>query len=232
MHRLALLAILGSCPFALSGCDFIYVFCLKPLLGEDFCKDTPPYDEHRRSVDARGSAAGTRFTGTAKGQLTGKLTIKHLPVKSKIRNARFFGTFSATPKRNAAALGPLSSAQWHARLGGTRSRRSGKINVKGLVLATFDDPSAGRACLKVTHRGVRKQNRARLRKRSKSTVKVLGGEGGARTLYGTARVRVKLKKSGVLRMTGTVTQRRGSERGFTPACTKVEQKFGLQPVGT
>jgi hypothetical protein len=230
MHRLALLAILLFCPFAMSGCDAIYIFCLKPLLGEDFCKDTPVYDEHPPASGVRTSAGGTPFTGTARGQLTGKLTIKHFPVKSKIKNARFFGDFTATPKRNSAALGPLSSAQWHGKFGGTRNRKTGRINVKGLVLATFDDAAAGRACLKVTHRATRKQKRARFKKRSKSTVKVVGGEGGARTLHGTANVRLKLKSTGVLKMNGTVKQRRGAARGFTPACTKLEKKFGLQPV--
>ena len=226
MHRLALAAILLFCPFALGGCEFIYVFC---VLGKELCADPPVDADHARTSGARDSAAGTPFRGTARGQLTGKLTLKHGPVKSTIKNARFFGTFKATPQRNKAALGPLSSAQWHAKLGGVRNRRTGKIKVKGLVLATFDDAAAGRACLRLTHRGVRKQNRGRLKKASRSTIQVLGGEGGARTLRGTAAVRVKLK-GGVLRMGGTVKQRRGAARGFTPACTKLEKKFGLQPV--
>ena len=225
MHRFALAAVLLYCPFALSGCEFALVFCI-PIRA--LCDD-PPVTGHPNPANARDSAAGTPFTGTARGQLTGKLTLKHGPVKSTIKNARFFGSFKATPKRNTAALGPLSSAQWHARLGGVRSRRTGKIKLKGLVLASFDDAAAGRACLSLTYRAVRKQDRTRFKKRPRSTIKVLGGESGARTLRGTATVRVKLKGE-VLRMSGTVKQHRGSERGFTPACRKLEKKFGLQPV--
>jgi hypothetical protein len=228
VHRLALAALLLFCPFAMSGCEFTILFC---AFGPEVCPNDPKYDQHphERQSTGRASAAGTPFTGTIRGQLTGKLTIKHFAVKSKIKSARFFGSFKATPKRNAAALGPLSNAQWHARLGGVRNRRTGRIRVKGLALATFDDAAAGRACLRLTYGAVRKQNRDRLKRRGKSTIEVVGGEGGARTLRGTATVRVKLKGHAV-RLTGTVKQHRSTARGFTPACTKLEKKFGLAPV--
>ena len=59
---------------------------------------------------------------------------------------------------------------------------------------------------------------------------MLGGEGGARTLYGKAIVRVKLTRANKMRFRGRVTQSQGAERGLTPACAKLERKFGLPPL--
>jgi hypothetical protein len=110
-----------------------------------------------------------------------------------------------------------------------RNRKTGKVKLNGLVLATFDDAAGGRACLKLKHRGHRKQNR-RATKAGRETLTMIGGEGGARSLRGTATVRATFKKSGVVRLRGKVKASRGAERGLPKQCRKLRRKFGLQPL--
>ena len=172
------------------------------------------------------AAAGTPFTGTATGQLGSRVTLKHGFVKSTMTAARYFGSFKATSSN--PNLGPLSDAQWHGRLSGVRNRATGQIKLKGLILATFTDSTMGRACLKLSHRGKRKQNRYP-RRIGASKITVLGGEGGAETLGGTATARVRISGHKI-RLKGRVRRRERPATGFTPACTKLERKFGLTPL--
>jgi hypothetical protein len=185
---------------------------------------------------APGRAAGVEgrpFKGRAQGELASRMTLTHGEVNTKSNKARFIGTFKSTltgaPQSGDEALGPLAAAQWHGSFRVVRSRVTGKTKVKGLVLATFDDPSAGRACLRLKSKGHRKQNR-RPTKPGRNALTMIGGEGGARTLRGTASVRARFKKSGVVRLRGRVNARRGAERGLPKPCRKLRDKFGLQPL--
>jgi hypothetical protein len=220
--RLAFLAAAAAATLSMSGCfeEFIQ--------GTEFIPDDPAV--HRGGHDVGGSpgtagaSAGTRFTGRAEGQLASRITIRHGNVKSKSSWARFIGSYTS-----ALEDSPLADAQWHGRFKTVRNRATGKFKIKGLVLSTFDDATAGRACLRLGYKGKRKQNR-RPKKRGRGVFTMLGGEGGARTLYGKAIVRVKLTKANKMRFRGSVTQRQGAERGLTPACAKLERKFGLTPL--
>lgn len=213
--RLALPVLLVASALALSGCHEI----LRVTLGSN---DPPTHNP----PPAGRTAAGTAFTGTATGQLTGRIKLVHGFVKSTMKNGRFFGDFKA--QSSNPRLGPLSDAQWHGRFNATRNRATGRVKLSGLILATFTDESAGRACLRLRHRGRRKQNRYPA-KAGSSKLTVVGGEGGARTLAGTATARVRLKGHR-LRLKGRVSQRQRAATGFTPACTKLEKKFGLTPL--
>ena len=167
------------------------------------------------------TAAGRPFTGRADGDLF-SYKLRHGNVMSRLK-AKFIGDY-----KSDLTGSPLASGEWHARFKSVRNRATGKTVITGLVLSTFDDTTAGRACLKLSEEHVRKNNRRRL-KRSRGKVTVVGGEGGARTLYGTARARVRLKGDGA-RLSGTVKSHQGVERGFTSACTRLERKFGLTPL--
>ena len=194
-------------------------------------KDPKPGLTHNRS--ARAAAGGRQFKGRAKGQLASRLTLTHYAKLSKTNTFRYAGTFKSSPTGSPQAgddaLGPLQSAQWAASFKAQRNRVNGTIKLNGLILATFDDPAAGRACLKLRHRGQRKQNR-RPTKPGRSNVTVIGGEGGSRTLRGTAKVRVILKKSGVVRLRGTVNAKQGPARGLPKQCRKLRKQAGLQPL--
>ncbi len=127
-------------------------------------RDPKPGLTHGPPGPAQAAAArGRQFTGRADGQLASRIKITHYAKLSKTNTFRFFGTFrsapTGSPQAGDDALGPLASAQWYARFKGQRNRVTGKIKLKGLILATFDDPAAGRACLTLRHRGKRKQNR-------------------------------------------------------------------------
>jgi hypothetical protein len=193
--------------------------------GED--PDDPPvtggHDVGGSPGTARASA-GTAFTGRSDGQLASRIRYRHGAVKTRTSSARFIGNYTSSLTDS-----PLASAQWHSRVRGVRNRATGRFRIKGLVLATFTDATAGRACLRLGYRGRRAQNR-RPRKRGRGVLTMLGGEGGARTLYGKAIVRVKLTRANKMRFRGRVTQSQGAERGFTPACAKLERKFGLTPL--
>jgi hypothetical protein len=152
------------------------------------------------------------------------MKVRHGNVKTRTSSARFIGNYKSSLEDS-----PLASAQWHGRFRAVRNRATGRFRINGLVLATFDDENAGRACLRQTYRGRRAQNR-RPRKRGRGVFTMLGGEGGARTLRGTAIVRVRLTRANKMRFRGTVNSRQGDERGFTPACTRLERKFGLDPL--
>jgi hypothetical protein len=218
---IVLLALSASLGF--TGCDEMFEIT--------FGFDPAVLEGHDRAADA--AAAGRAFRGRAEGTLAGKMKIRHGPLKSKTNRARFVGTYKSTLTGETAPaddeLGPLARAQWHARFRGIRNRETGKITIKGLVLATFDDPTAGRACVRLRNTGRRAQNR-HAKRASRSTLTVLGGEGGARTLRGTATARVRLARGHSLRLRGRVNTRQGAERGFTPACTRLERKFGLDPL--
>jgi hypothetical protein len=170
------------------------------------------------------ASAGKRFTGRADGQLASRILYRHGDVKTRTSWARFIGDYTSSLENS-----PLASAQWHSRIKGVRNRATGRFRIKGLVLSTFDDPTAGRACLRLGYRGRRAQNR-RPRRRGRGVFTMLGGEGGARTLRGTAVVRVKLTRANKMQFRGRVSTRRDTERGFTPACTRLERKFGLTPL--
>jgi hypothetical protein len=211
-RRLALLAAAGAATLAFSGCHEMFHF------GFGLDPDDPSV---HRSASA---SAGTPFTGRADGELASRMKVRHGDVKSRTSNARFIGNYTSSLTDS-----PLESAQWHGRFRGVRNRATGRFRIKGLVLATFDDEAAGRACLRLGYRGRRAQNR-RPRKRGRGVFTMLGGEGGARTLRGTAIVRVKLTRANKMRFRGREGSRQGDERGFTPACTKLERKFGLEPL--
>jgi len=222
--RLALLAIAALGTVALSGCYQFFNQGFEPYPSD-------PGVHGGSDIGASpGSAAATGrpFRGRADGQLGSRMKVRHGFVKSKTSWARFFGAYRSTLTGDEA-LGPLAGAQWHGRFKAVRNRATGKFAIKGMVLATFDDATAGRACLRLSHNGKRKQNR-RPAKPGLSKLTVLGGEGGARTLRGTARVRVRLARDNTLRLRGRVKARRGAARGLNPACTKLERKFGLQPL--
>ncbi len=214
-RRLAILAAGAVAMLAFSGCH--------EILRATFGNDRPV---HR--VDPGGSpttattAAGRPFTGRADGELF-SYKLKHGNVKTRMR-AKFIGDY-----RSDLTGSPLASGQWHARFKVLRNRATGKTVITGLVLSTFTDTTAGRACLKLSQEHVRKNNTRRL-KRSRGKVTVLGGEGAARTLYGTARARVRLKRNGSAGLRGRMRSHQGVERGFTRACSRLEQKFGLQPL--
>ena len=220
--RLASLAAIAAAAFALGGCN--------ELFNHEFSPFGSPYDPPPGGHDVGGSpgsagaSAGQRFTGRAEGQLASRMKLTDFAVKTKSSWARFIGDYTSSLENS-----PLASADWNGKFKTVRNRKTGKFRIKGLVLSTFDDPTAGRACLRLGYRGKRKQNR-RPRKRGRGVFTVLGGEGGARTLYGKAIVRVKLTKANKMRFRGSVTQRQGAERGFTPACAKLERKFGLTPL--
>ena len=222
LRRLALLAALGACAFALSGC---WQLVVQEFGGPGPVQpDDPPPHDIGANPGSAGVAAGQRFTGVAEGQLAGRMTIRDGDIKTKTSNARFIGSYTSSLENS-----PLADAQWHGRFRGVRNRVTGRFRIKGLVLATFEDATAGRACLRLGHRGRRAQNK-RPRKRGRGVFTMLGGEGGARTLYGKAIVRVKLTRADKFRFRGSVTQSQGAERGLTPACAKLEKKFGLQPL--
>jgi hypothetical protein len=220
VRRIALFALAAGCSGGLSGCHEVIDILLS-------ASGDPPV--HVSSIAGQGRA----FRGTAEGSLIGKITLRHGFVKSRIRNARFIGTFSSKLTGDAVAgddaLGPLTSARWHGRFDGIRNRRTGRIKMNGLVLATFTDETAGRACLRLGYGGKRAQNHRR-GKPGTSNIVILGGEGGARTLRGTATARIRVVRGHKLSIRGSVKQRRGSPRGFPPVCRKLEKKFGLQPL--
>jgi hypothetical protein len=225
MRRPLIALLTVSASLGLTGCHELFeiTFGFDPDILEGHGSDRP----------ADAAAAGRAFKGRADGDLAGKMKIRHGPVKSKTNKVRFVGsyksTFTGAAQPGDEALGPLASAQWHGRFRGIRNRKTGKISIKGLVLATFDDPAAGRACLSLRNKGTRKQNR-RSKKPSRSKLTVLGGEGGARTLRGIATARVRLARDNTLRLRGRVKAGRGAARGLTPACAKLARKFGLQPL--
>lgn len=217
-RRLASFAAAIAAALALSGCGEMY------RLGFGEVWSDP--DVHGFGPDPRpaGVSAGRRFTGRAEGERTSRMRVKHGNVKSRTSSVRFIGKYTSSLEGS-----PLASAQWHGRFRAVRNRATGRFRINGLVLATFDDATAGRACLRQRYRGRRAQNRPP-RKRGRGVFTMLGGEGGARTLRGEAIVRVRLTRANKMRFRGRVTSRQGEERGFTPACTKLEQKFGLEPL--
>jgi hypothetical protein len=228
VRRLAAFAIVGVGSLALTGCHEI----LRVTLGGDDPPVHPP--PAGRATDLGTAAAGRAFSGRADGQLASRIVLRHGFVKSTIRNARFIGEFSGrllgaqTP--GDAALGLLGKAQWHGNFSSTRNRATRKITTRGLILATFEDATAGRACMRVGYRNAGRTKRTRSRNKGSSSLAVLGGEGGARTLRGTATVRITIARSGAMRLRGRVKTSRGAERGLPRACRKLEKKFGLQPL--
>lgn len=217
---LATLAVLAPLAGTGGGCEEIVLVAISGEYG-------PPWYEPHKVEPA---AAGRAFTGTIDGSLASTLRIKHGPLVSKFSNTRLIGNFSSrlrgTPTPDeAAALGPLASGQWHGQFSGTRNRKNGKIAVKGLVIATFTDATAGRACLRFKFRD------RWAKKKGVGTITVVGGQGGAATLRGTTTARVKLGSTGTITVSGRISPQRGAPRGFSSSCSKLEAKFGLTPVG-
>jgi hypothetical protein len=208
VRRLALLAALAAAALILSGCHEI----LRATFGADRPVHSSP----------AASAAGRPFTGRADGELFG-YKLRHGFVKTTLK-AGYIGNY-----RSNLTGSPLANGKWHANFKAVRNRGTGKTVVTGLVLSTFTDTTAGRACLKLSWRAVRKNNSRRLR-RSRSRLTVVGGEGAARTLYGTANARVRLGADGSARLRGRMTSRQGAERGLTRACRKLRTKFALTPL--
>jgi hypothetical protein len=242
-RRIAVCLAAVACGVALGGCHEV----LKVFLGTD--EDGPaPHRPHLppspgRAVpaaSAAGRSAGRAFSGTADGQLAARMVLRDGLVKSTIKNARFTGQFTGRLRGAAQPgddrLGLLESARWHGKFSAVRDRRNGKVRMTGLVLSTFTDPSAGRACLRVSYKARRNGKRnattkgRRARNTGRSVLTVVGGEGGSRTLAGSATARVKISASGALRMSGRVTSAQGRERGFPAACTRLEKQFGLTPL--
>ena len=175
----------------------------------------------QRAVAA--GSSGTRFAGQATGRLATTTKIVYGPRLSKIRNALIDGSFKATSAD--PDLGLLAEAEWHARITMVRDRLTKKNRARGLVIATFTDPAAGRACLRLGYR-----NKGKSKRRGRGTVTVLGGEGGARTLAGSATTSVRLRAGDTIVLRGTVRPAQGPERGMTPACLRLERQFGLTPL--
>jgi hypothetical protein len=243
-RRIAVCLAVVAGAVALSGCHEV----LKVFLGDD--EDGPaPHRPHQlppppgRAVpaaSAAGRSPGRAFSGTADGQLAARMVLRDGLVKSTIKNARFTGQFTGRLRGAAQpgddSLGLLESAQWHGKFSAVRDRRNGKVRMTGLVLSTFTDPSAGRACLRVTYKTRRNGRRnattkgRRARNTGRSILTVLGGEGGSRTLAGSATARVKISATGALRMSGRLQSAQGRERGFPAACTRLEKQFGLTPL--
>ena len=210
-RQLALLAAAATVVLGLSGCTSLW------RVG-----GYPPPHANPASTATADTAAGRAFTGRADGDLNG-YRVRHGFTRTKLR-AGFIGTYNSDLTGS-----PLQSADWHARFKMVRNRVTRKAVTTGLVLATFDDATAGRACLKLSHEAIVRRKGRRLR-RSRGKVTVVGGEGGARTLYGTARARVRLARNGSALLSGRVRSHQGEERGFTRACKRLERKFGLQPL--
>jgi hypothetical protein len=219
-RRLALLAAAAASTLTFSGCFQLFFQDHSPFPND------PPVGGHDvgGSPGSAEASAGQRFRGRAEGDLASRLRITDRAVKTTTSWARFIGSY-----RSSLEDSPLASAQWHGRFRAVRNRATGRFRIKGLVLATFDDTTAGRACLRLGYRGRRAQNR-RPKKAGRGVFTMLGGEGGARTLRGEARVRVRVTRALKMRFRGTVNSRQGEERGFTPACTKLERRFGLDPL--
>ena len=182
------------------------------------------WPRHRSQPGHGRGSAGTRFTGRADGQLASRIKFTHRAVKSRTSSARFIGNYTSSLENS-----PLASAQWHGGSRGVRNRRTGKFKFKGLVLATFDDADRRPGVPSPGLQGKRRQNRR-------------PDEAGPRRLHDAGRRgrrsdalrhgdrSVKLTQANKMRFRGRVTQRQGAERGFTPACTKLERKFGLTPL--
>lgn len=169
------------------------------------------------------SRSETRFSGRVSGRFATTTRITYGPRMSHIRNARIVGSFKASS--SDPSLGPLQEAEWHGRLSIARDRLTRKNRARGLVIATFTDPAAGRACLRLGYR-----NRGRDKRRGRGIVTVLGGEGGARTLAGSASTSVVVRDADTIALRGTVRPAQRAERGMTPACRKLERQFGLKPL--
>jgi hypothetical protein len=232
-RRVALLApAVTAAAIALSGCHEI----LRVTLGRPDPPVHNPTSAGRRAAPAAGIAAsaGRPFTGKAKGKLAGRIVLRHGFVKSTMKNALFAGTLTGTLPGPARAgdelLGPFVSSRWNGRFTVVRDRRNGKIDLTGLVLATSGD-QAGRSCLKLSYRNLRKGKRAKSRNRGTGTLRIVGGEGTAKTLTGTARVNVRLLvRSETLRLSGRVKAAQGAPRRLPPACAKLERQVGLAPI--
>ena len=220
-RRLVLPAALAAAAFALSGCYELFNHSFSPFQIND-----PPPSSHDigASPGSAGTSARAQFTGIAEGDLASRMKITDYAVMTRSSWARFIGSYTSDLESS-----PLADADWHGKFKTVRNRKTGRFRIKGLVLATFTDATAGRACLRLGYRGRRAQNR-RPRKRGRGVFTMLGGEGGARTLYGEAIVRVRLTRANKMRFSGRMRSHQGDERGFTLACRKLEQKFGLQPL--
>ena len=210
--RLALLTALGAATLLLSGCFGIgYV---------GFGRDRPVHSNPATATPA----AGRDFKGRADGELFG-YSLRHGLVKSKM-TAGYIGDY-----RSNLTGSPFGRGEWHANFKAVRNRATGKTVITGLVLSTYTDETLGRACLTLSFQAVRKNNTRRFR-RPRGKVTVVGGEGAARTLYGTATLRrLRIGADGVARLTGRMKSSQGAERRLTRPCRKLRTEFGLTPLG-
>ena len=208
------LALLAACALPLGGCH--------EVLRATFGADRPVHRVDGGASPSTATAAGRAFSGRADGRHDG-YKLRHGFVKTRMTIA-YIGDY-----RSDLAGSPLASGKWHARFKVVRNRATGKTVTTGLVLSTFTDTTAGRACLKLSHEAVRKNGSRRLR-RSRGKVTVVGGEGGARTLYGTGTARVRLARDGSARLSGRMRSRQGEERGLTRACRRLRARFRLAPL--
>jgi hypothetical protein len=229
---IAIVASTGAAAFGLSGCHEL----LRVTLGGDDPPVHNPPPPGKRSVPAATAAAasGRAFSGRANGKLASRVVLRHGFVKSTMKKVRFIGTFTGKLGGAAVAgdelLGPFTSAGWHGQFSVVRDRRNGKISLSGLVLATATDPAGGRACVRVSYKNARKGKRATSRRKGTSLLTVVGGEGAARTLRGSATVRLTVGRGDNMSLRGRVKARQGPARGFPKACTTLEKKFGLAPL--
>ena len=215
VRRLALLAGLAAAALILSGCH--------EVLRATFGADRPVHRVDGGASPSTATSAARSFTGRADGELFG-YRLRHGFVKTKL-TAGYIGDY-----RSNLTGSPLGSGKWHANFKVVRHRGTGKTVITGLALSTFTDTTAGRACLKLSFGAVRKNNTRRF-KRSRGKVTVVGGEGAARTLYGTATVRrVRIGADGSARLRGRMRSRQGAERGLTRPCRKLRAKFALAPL--
>lgn len=227
-------AIAAAALLVLTGCHEI----LRVTLGNPDPPVHNPSSAGRAAPTATATASaasGRAFTGQANGRLSSRVTLRHGFVKSRIGPARFIGTFTGrlpgAAQPGDELLTPFTNSQWYATLSAVLDRRNKKITMSGLILADYGNASTGqgRACLRLGYKNTRKGRRY-IRNRGRSTVKVLGGEGDAATLVGSAVVSVRQTTGDNFRMGGRAKVRRGGARGLNAACTKLERQFKLTPL--
>jgi hypothetical protein len=232
---MAAVAVVGGCAVALSGCHEV----LRATFGRpDPPVHNPPPAGRAAPVAHAAASAGRAFNGKASGKLASRIQLKHGFVKSTMGPGRFIGTFTGTLPGAAQPgdelLAPFTRSDWHAVFKAVLDRRNKKITMSGLILADYVNSTsgtavAGRACLRMGYKNARKGKRF-VRNRGRSTVTVLGGEGDAATLVGSAVVKVRQTTGDNFRMSGRAKVRRGASRGLNAACTKLERKFKLAPL--
>ena len=212
---------LGAATLAFSGCHEMFHF--GP--GED--PNDYPVGGHDigASPGTAGASAGTRFTGRADGA------------------ARFADQVHAPSREEQDQQRPLHR-ELHELAGELPTReRAVARQVQGSPQPQDRQVQVQGAGARDLRRRDRRQGVPSPGLQGKAAPEPPSQEAGPRRLHdagrrgralrrstGTAIVRVKLTQANKMRFRGRVTQRQGAERGFTPACTKLERKFGLTPL--